>query len=84
MEMDTIAARVGQEYPEVRDWGINLITFTDTFVSSQLRTALLMLLGAVGLVLLIVSANIANLLLAQRPAVPRSWSAQRSAPGPAV
>jgi ABC-type antimicrobial peptide transport system permease subunit len=68
MEMDTIAARVGQEYPEVRDWGINLITFTDTFVSSQLRTALLMLLGAVGLVLLIVSANIANLLLARATA----------------
>jgi putative ABC transport system permease protein len=64
-EMDTIAARVGQQYPEVRDWGINLITFTDTFVSSQLRRALLVLLGAVGFVLLIVSANVANLLLAR-------------------
>lgn len=67
-EMDTIAARVGQEHPEVRDWGINLITFTDTFVSSQLRRALLVLLGAVGFVLLIVSANIANLLLARATA----------------
>ena len=46
-EMDSIAARVGQQYPEVKDWGINLITFTDTFVSAQLRTALLVLLGAV-------------------------------------
>ena len=64
-EMDTVAARVGQEHPEVRDWGINLITFTDAFVSSQLRLALLVLLGAVGFVLLIVSANIANLLLAR-------------------
>ena len=64
-EMDTIAARVGQQYPEVKDWGINLTTFTDTFVSSQLRTALLVLLGAVGFVLLIVSANVANLLLAR-------------------
>ena len=64
-EMDTIAARVGQQYPEVKDWGINLITFTDTFVSSQLRTALLVLLGAVVFVLLIVSANVANLLLAR-------------------
>src|SRR6185369_8064052 len=61
-EMDTIATRVGQEFPEVRDWGINLITFTDAFVSSQLRRALLVLLGAVGFVLLIVSANVANLL----------------------
>jgi putative ABC transport system permease protein len=64
-EMDAIATRVGQEYPEVKDWGINLITFTDTFVSGQLRTALLVLLGAVMLVLLIVSANVANLLLAR-------------------
>ena len=64
-EMDTIAARVGQQYPDVKEWGINLITFTDTFVSSQLRTALLVLLGAVVFVLLIVSANVANLLLAR-------------------
>jgi putative ABC transport system permease protein len=64
-EMDSIAVRVGQQYPEVKDWGINLITFTDTFVSSQLRTALLVLLGAVLFVLLIVSANVANLLLAR-------------------
>ena len=63
--MDSIAVRVGQQYPEVKDWGINLITFTDTFVSSQLRTALLVLLGAVVFVLLIVSANVANLLLAR-------------------
>ena len=64
-EMDSIATRVGQQYPEVKDWGINLITFTDTFVSTQLRTALLVLLGAVTFVLVIVSANVANLLLAR-------------------
>jgi len=64
-EMDAIAARVGQQYPEVNDWGIRLVTFTDTFVSPQLRTALLVLFGAVGLVLLIVSANVASLLLAR-------------------
>jgi putative ABC transport system permease protein len=63
--MDGIAARVGQQYPDVRDWGITLITFTDTFVSAQLRTALLVLLGAVVFVLVIVSANVANLLLAR-------------------
>jgi len=67
-DMDTIATRVGQEHPEVRDWGINLVTFTDTFISSQLRRALLVLLGAVVFVLLIVSANIANLLLARATA----------------
>jgi putative ABC transport system permease protein len=64
-EMDAVALRVGQQYPEVKDWGINLVTFTDTFVSTQLRTALLVLLGAVTFVLLIVSANVANLLLSR-------------------
>jgi putative ABC transport system permease protein len=64
-EMDTIAARMGQQYPEVKDWGVSLVTFTDTFVSSQLRRALLVLLGSVVFVLLIVSANVANLLLAR-------------------
>ena len=64
-EMDTIAAHVGQQYPEVRDWGIRLITFFDTFVSAQLKTGLLVLLCAVVFVLLIACANIANLLLAR-------------------
>jgi predicted permease len=64
-EMDTIATRVGQQYPEVTDWGIHLVTMTDAFVSVQLRTGLLVLLGAVACVLLIACANIANLLLAR-------------------
>jgi predicted permease len=64
-EMDTIATRVGQQYPEVKDWGINLVSMTDAFVGQQLRTGLWVLLGAVACVLLIACANIANLLLAR-------------------
>ncbi|HJS97896.1 MAG TPA: ABC transporter permease [Terriglobales bacterium] len=64
-EMNIISGRVGRQFPEVRDWGINLITFFDTFVSPQLKTGLLALLGAVAFVLLIACANIANLLLAR-------------------
>jgi len=64
-EMDTISAHVGQQYPEVRDWGIHLFTLFDTFVSPQLKTGLLVLLCSVVFVLLIACANIANLLLSR-------------------
>jgi len=63
-ECDTIAAGMARTYPEMRDWGIHLLTFFETFVAPQLETALLVLLAAVGFVLLIACANIANLLLA--------------------
>ncbi len=64
-EMDGIARRVGIQYPEVKDWGISLLPFSRWLIADQLRTALIVLLCAVMFVLLIASANVANLLLSR-------------------
>jgi putative ABC transport system permease protein len=67
-EMNTISDRMKQQYPELRDWGVNPISMFDALISPQLKTGLLVLLAAVSFVLLIACANIANLLLARTAA----------------
>ena len=63
-EMNTIGARLEQEYTANRGEGIIVSQFMNEVVGN-VRPALLTLLGAVALVLLIACANVAGLLLAQ-------------------
>lgn len=66
-EMNAIGARLEQEYPANKGEGIIVNPFMNEVVGN-VRTGLMTLLIAVGLVLLIACANIAGLLLAQHAA----------------
>ena len=64
--MNAIGARIAETYPDSnKGWGVTVDRFEDQIVGRQLRRSLFVLLAAVGAILLIGCANLANLTLAR-------------------
>jgi putative ABC transport system permease protein len=65
-EMSAIAGRIAELHPAVkRGWGATVDRYLDHVVGPQTRLSLIVLMSAVGVVLLIGCANLANLLMAR-------------------
>ena len=63
-QMSTIVSRLNKQYPDIAPRGVEVVPEIDR-VAGPVRPALLILLVAVGCVLLIACANVANLMLAR-------------------
>jgi predicted permease len=64
-EMESIAGSLAQQYPATnKNWTVNVVPLHEDEVG-QVRTTMLLLMSAVGMVLLIACANVSSLLIAR-------------------
>ena len=65
-DLNIIAGRLATEFPDTnKDLGALVRTFHETYNGDQIRLVFLTMLGAVGFVLLIACANVANMMLSR-------------------
>ncbi|HEX8712149.1 MAG TPA: ABC transporter permease [Terracidiphilus sp.] len=64
-ELNAIAARLAKQFPEDKNLGVSTLTFNQRFNGGQIRIIFLLMLGAVGFVLLIACADVANMMLSR-------------------
>lgn len=65
-ELNAIAARIAHDHPDTnKDWGVVVEPYASAVVGADLRQSLYLLFAAVGAVLMIACANLANVMLAR-------------------
>jgi predicted permease len=73
-KLNGIAARLASQFPEDKNIGMSVLTFQQRFNGGPIRIIFLLMLGAVGFVLLIACADVANMMLSRSLARQREMS----------